>query len=111
MDSPYHLLEDHDSLRGLAHRTKSTSRGMPFGLLCCGFLGHTVDVPWCSLWLNLVRTALHQTAQRHCGFQPDFLIPQVVTTNSPTLGPGLGLQLATTLQLQFFPLLCRELKV
>ena len=65
--SPCHLLEDQDSLRGLAHRTKSTSRGMPFGLLRCGFLGHTVDVPWCSLWLNLVRTALHHTAQRHRG--------------------------------------------
>ena len=50
---------------------------MPFGLLRCGFLGHTVDVPWCSLRLNLVRTALHHTAQRHRGFQPDFLIPQV----------------------------------
>ena len=29
------------------------------------------------MWLNLVRTSLHQTSLRHRGFQPDFLIPQV----------------------------------
>ena len=77
--NPNDLLEDMDSLRGLARRTKVTSRGMPWGILRCGFLGHTVNSPWSTLWLNLVRESLHATASRHQGFKPDFLIPQIGT--------------------------------
>lgn len=77
--SPADLLEDMDSLRGMALRTKATTRGMPFGILRSGFLGHTVNSPWSTLWLNLVREALHLTAARHRGFKPDFLIPQIGT--------------------------------
>ena len=75
--SPADLLEDMDSLRGMALKTKTTTRGMPFGILRSGFLGHTANSPWSTLWLNLVREALHLTAARHKGFKPDFLIPQI----------------------------------
>eukprot|EP00435_Cladocopium_sp_Y103_P062983 s777_g24.t1 len=61
----------------LAHRTKSTTRGMPFGVLRSGFLGHTSPVSWCSVWMNLVREATHRTSISHDGFVPDFLIPHV----------------------------------
>ena len=69
------LLEDYESLCGLACRTKSTTRGMPFRLLQWDFLDHTVDVSWCSTWLNLemLSTAPHTvTVGLH-----RFLIPQI----------------------------------
>ena len=75
--SPTSLIEDSACLRGLARRTKSTNRGMPFGILRQGFLGHTVDSCWCSLWMNLVRQALSRTQALYPDFIPDFVIPQV----------------------------------
>eukprot|EP00435_Cladocopium_sp_Y103_P069657 s917_g33.t1 len=75
--SPSSLTTDADALRGLATRTKFTARGMPFGILCSGFLGHTSHVTWVSVWMNLVREAIHRTSINHAGFVPDFIIPQV----------------------------------
>ena len=73
--SPADLVEDQDCIRGIALRTKSTKRGMPFGFLRSGFLGHSVRVAWSSKWLNVLRRSLATTARLHPGFKPDFLIP------------------------------------
>ena len=73
--SPSDLVEDQDCIRGLAIRTKSTKRGMPFGFLRSGFMGHSVRVAWSSKWLNVLRRSLATTARLHPGFKPDFLIP------------------------------------
>eukprot|EP00435_Cladocopium_sp_Y103_P015148 s4770_g3.t1 len=75
--APSSLIIDAEALRGLATRTKSTARGMPFGILCSGFMGHTSHVSWVSVWMNLVREAIHRTSLSHAGFVPDFIIPQV----------------------------------
>ena len=75
--SPGELVEDSETLRGWARRTKSTTRGMPFGILQSGLLGHSSPAPWCVIWLNLLREAMQRTSLRCNGFIPDFLIPHV----------------------------------
>ena len=75
--SPADLVEDTDCLRGLAVRTKSTKKGMPFGLLRSGFLGHTVSSSWVTVWMNLLRESLHRTSICHAGFVPDSIIPVI----------------------------------
>ena len=61
--APNDLVEDEDCIRGVATRTKSTKRGMPFGFLKSGLLGHSLSVAWSARWLNLLRQALAATEQ------------------------------------------------
>ena len=75
--SPADLVEDAESLRGMARRTKTTTRGMPFGALRSGLLGVNNPSPWCAVWVNILRETLQRTALRCQGFVPDFLIPQI----------------------------------
>ena len=67
-------IED-DTIRGVANKTKTTMRGMPFVFLTCGFLSGTTSVSWTKKWLNLVRAALQRTSEAFPGFVPDFLLP------------------------------------
>ena len=73
--APNDLVEDDDCIRGVATRTKSTKRGMPFGFLKAGLTGHSLSVTWSARWLNILRQALAATEGLHPGFRPDFLIP------------------------------------
>ena len=50
------LQEDSFSIRGVATRTKTTTRSMPFGLSKFGLLGDSNHC-WGTTWLNLVRAA------------------------------------------------------
>ena len=70
------LVEDADIIRGVAHKTKTTSREMPFALVKSGFLAVNSPVSWSTTWLNLVRQALQRTTEVFPGFKPDFLLPQ-----------------------------------
>ena len=75
--SPSDLVEDADIIRGVGHKTKTTSRGMPFALVKSGLLGVKISsVSWATKWLNLVRQALQRTTEVFPGFKPDFLLPQ-----------------------------------
>ena len=74
--SPMQLTEDDDLVRGVAARTKTTTRGMPFAFIKCGLLSGATSSNWATKWLNLVRAALQRTTERFPTFQPDFLIPQ-----------------------------------
>ena len=68
--APTQLTDDTTTLRGVARRTKSTARGMPFGILQSGFLGHSVPASWCTIWLNLLRAAIHRTQGRRLRHSP-----------------------------------------
>ena len=68
--------DDSDIIRGVANKTKTTSRGMPFALVKSGLLGINASVSWSTKWLNLVRQALQRTSEVFPGFTPDFLLPQ-----------------------------------
>ena len=59
--APGDLVEDVDTIRGVANKTKTPSRGMPFALVKSGFLGVNSSVSWSTKWLNLVRQALQRT--------------------------------------------------
>ena len=73
--SPSSLSIEADTIRGVANKTKTTIRGMPFALLTCGFLSGTSAVSWTTRWLNLVQAALQRTSEAFPGFVPDFLLP------------------------------------
>ena len=73
--SPSSLTIDADAIRGVANKTKTTTRGMPFAFLTCGFLSGMTSVSWTTKWLNLVQAALQRTAEAFPGFVPDFLLP------------------------------------
>lgn len=73
--SPSSLSIEADIIRGVASKTKTTTRGMPFALLTCGFLSGTTAVSWTTKWLNLLQAALQRTSEAFPGFQPDFLLP------------------------------------
>ena len=75
--SPCELIFDDECVRGCARRTKATKRGMPFGIIQSGFLGHTTSVSWTSRWMNILREAIHRTSLKYNGFVPDFIIPAV----------------------------------
>ena len=62
-------------LRGLAHRTKTTKRGMPIGIDALGFLGTGPNHCWVQSWLQLVRQAIVDTKGRNPEFNVDFVIP------------------------------------
>ena len=66
----------HATIRGIASKTKTTSRGMPFGFITSGFMSGPSSCTWATKWLNLVRAALQRTAEMYPHFTPDFLIPQ-----------------------------------
>ena len=70
--SPSSLSIEDDTIRGVANKTKTTMRGMPFAFLTCGFLSGTTSVSWTKKWLNLVRAALQRTSEAFPGFVPDF---------------------------------------
>ena len=74
--SPCGLVEDSDIIRGVAAKTKTTSRGTPFAFVKSGLLAVNSQVSWSTKWLNLVRQALQRTSELFPGFKPDFLIPQ-----------------------------------
>lgn len=74
--SPCDLVEDSDIIRGVAAKTKTTSRGMPFAFVKSGLLAVNAQVSWSTKWLNLVRQALQRNSELFAGFNPDFLIPQ-----------------------------------
>ena len=74
--TPSSLHADRDTIRGVAARTKTTSRGMPFGFITAGFMSGSSSCNWATKWLNLVRAALQRTAEMYPHFEPDFLIPQ-----------------------------------
>ena len=59
---PTELTDDATTLRGWARRTKSATRGMPFGVLRSSFLGHTSPTSWASVWMTLMREAIHRTS-------------------------------------------------
>ena len=73
--SPSSLSIEDDTIRGVANKTKTTMRGLPFAFLTCGFLSGTTSVSWTKKWLNLVRAALQRTSEAFPGFVPDFLLP------------------------------------
>ena len=73
--SPSSLTIDDDAIRGVANKTKTTTRGMPFAFLTCGFLSGMTSISWTTKWLNLVQAALQRTAEAFPGFVPDFLLP------------------------------------
>ena len=73
--SPSSLSIEDDTIRGVANKTKTTVRGMPFAFLTCGFLSGTTSVSWTAKWLNLVQAALQRTSEAFPGFEPDFLLP------------------------------------
>ena len=73
--TPSALTEDVDVIRGIAVRTKTTSRGMPFAFVKSGLLATSTQVTWSMKWLNLVRQALQRTAEVFPDFTPDFLLP------------------------------------
>lgn len=73
--SPSSLSIEADTIRGVASKTKTTTRGMPFAFLTCGFLSGTTSVSWTTKWLNLVQAALQRTSEAFPGFAPDFLLP------------------------------------
>ena len=73
--TPSDLIIDGDVIRGVAKKTKTTTRGMPFAFLTCGFLASSESVNWATKWMNLVRQALQHTIETYPGFSPDFLIP------------------------------------
>ena len=73
--SPSSLSIEDDTIRGVANKTKTTTRGMPFAFLTCGFLSGLTSVSWTTKWLNLVQAALQRTAEAFPGFVPDFLLP------------------------------------
>ena len=73
--TPSALTEDVDVIRGIAVRTKTTSRGMPFAFVKSGLLATSSQVTWSMKWLNLVRQALQRTAEVFPDFTPDFLLP------------------------------------
>ena len=73
--SPSSLTIDENTIRGVANKTKTTTRGMPFAFLTCGFLSGLTSVSWTTKWLNLVQAALQRTAEAFPGFVPDFLLP------------------------------------
>ena len=73
--APSTLIEDGDIIRGVAVKTKTTSRGMPFAFVTSGLLATSAQVTWSTKCLNLVRQALQRTAETFPEFTPDFLIP------------------------------------
>ena len=73
--TPSALTEDVDVIRGIAARTKTTSRGMPFAFVKSGLLATSTQVTWSMKWLNLVRQALQRTSEVFPDFTPDFLLP------------------------------------
>ena len=73
--TPRALTEDVDVIRGIAARTKTTSRGMPFAFVKSGLLATSTRVTWSMKWLNLVRQALQRTSEVFPDFTPDFLLP------------------------------------
>lgn len=74
--APSALHEDGDTIRGVASKTKTTTRGMPFAFIMAGFMSGPSSCNWATKWLNLVRAALQRTAEMYPHFDPDFLIPQ-----------------------------------
>ena len=82
--SPASLIENSPCLRGLARRTKSTNRGMPFGILRQDFLGHTVDLLVFTLD-EFGQTSLETHSSSVPGFHPGFC--------DPTNWPGCGCSL------------------
>ena len=72
--TPSALTEDVDVIRGIAARTKTTSRGMPFAFVKSGLLATSTQVTWSMKWLNLVRQALQRTSEVFPDFTPDFLL-------------------------------------
>ena len=73
--APASLSVEADTIRGIANKTKTTMRGMPFALLTCGFLSGSSTISWTTKWLNLVHAALQRTSESFPGFVPDFLLP------------------------------------
>lgn len=73
--SPSSLTIEEETIRGVATKTKTTVRGMPFAFLTCGFLSGTTSVSWTTKWLNLVQAALQRISEAFPGFEPDFLLP------------------------------------
>ena len=73
--SPSSLSIEDNIIRGVATKTKTTARGMPFAFLTCGFLSGTTSVSWTTKWFNLVQAALQRTSEAFPGFEPNFLLP------------------------------------
>lgn len=65
----------HGILRCLAHRTKTTRRGMPIGIDALGFLGTGPNHCWVQNWLQLVQQAVVDTKAANPTFVVDFIIP------------------------------------
>ena len=75
---PEDLHLEEQVLRGMAHRTKTTRRGMPFGIHILGFLGSSASSSWVVTWLHFVRQAVADTLAVNAGFAIDFLLPALV---------------------------------
>ena len=73
---PSSLVMDAGIIRGMAARTKTTNRGMPFGFICNGFLGHAYKQNWGSAWFEVVQQMLSSTRSVSPPFEADFLIAE-----------------------------------
>ena len=70
---PQSLHEASCGLRGEAWKTKTTNRGMPFGVINEGFLG---GPSWCSVYFGLLQKWYHGLPRDSRG-EVDFLMPSL----------------------------------
>ena len=83
--APQQLVFDYQDIRGIAWRTKTTTKGQAFGCLASGFMSldsHT--------WLLLFFRALDTIFSKHGDSQLDFMIPRITMKTSLELVLPLG---------------------
>ena len=75
--SPSSLTIDADAIRGVANKTKTTTRGMPFAFLTCGFLSGMTSISWTTKWLKPCSGGTTENSRGLSGVCPGFPAPHV----------------------------------
>ena len=70
--SPINLIFDFDNLRGIAWRTKTTTKGQAFGCIASGFLSRGTHN-----WLLVYLRALDKLYSQHGDPSMDFVVPRI----------------------------------
>ena len=80
--SPFSLVVEGLLMRGECWRTKTSKKGQPFALFCCGITGRLPEWGWGHLWFSALGQWLHSLANDVRG-NVDFLLPESIAIPSP----------------------------
>ena len=67
-------------LRGCCFQTKVTKQGQPFAIILAGFTAASPGTSWVAPWLRQLQVSSRAVAP----FKPDFLIPTMNSSSTPT---------------------------